>query len=152
MAGYIVGVDIGGTFTDCVVVDEQGTVTTAKSPSTPGDFAQGMIDAIALAADKLGCAVSQFYQQITLLAHGTTRRGVGYAYTSSNVSESTGNGTAHENAGFVYGQFPVGQFVVDGVGSYGASSTDTQRADPLGGALLQSNGVIYSVDRVLMPR
>jgi N-methylhydantoinase A len=72
MAGYIVGVDIGGTFTDCVVVDEQGTVTTAKTPSTPGDFAQGMIDAIALAADKLGCAVSEFYEQISLLAHGTT--------------------------------------------------------------------------------
>jgi N-methylhydantoinase A len=72
MSGYIVGVDIGGTFTDCVVIDEAGTVTTAKSPSTPGDFAQGMIDAIAVVAEKLRCTVADFYQQITLLAHGTT--------------------------------------------------------------------------------
>ena len=38
---YVVGVDIGGTFTDCVVVDEGGKVTIGKSLSTPADFAQG---------------------------------------------------------------------------------------------------------------
>ena len=52
MGSYLVGVDIGGTFTDCVVIDESGAVTTAKAPSTPGNFAQGMIDAILGAADE----------------------------------------------------------------------------------------------------
>ena len=55
-ASYLVGVDIGGTFTDCVVIDADGTVTTAKSPSTPGDFAQGMLNAMRVAAQRLGLA------------------------------------------------------------------------------------------------
>jgi N-methylhydantoinase A len=38
MSSYLVGVDIGGTFTDCVIIDETGYVTTAKVPSTPPNF------------------------------------------------------------------------------------------------------------------
>ncbi len=37
---YLVGVDIGGTFTDCVVVDRAGRVTATKVASTPGNFAE----------------------------------------------------------------------------------------------------------------
>jgi N-methylhydantoinase A len=69
---YIVGVDIGGTFTDCVVFGDDGAVTTAKAPSTPGNFAQGMIDAIGLASEKLGLKNGEIFDQITHLAHGTT--------------------------------------------------------------------------------
>ena len=72
MSSYLVGVDIGGTFTDCVVIDESGAVTTAKAPSTPGNFAQGMIDAIESAATKLGIAPARLYEQVALLSHGTT--------------------------------------------------------------------------------
>ena len=72
MASYLVGVDIGGTFTDCVVIDEAGTVTTAKSPSTPDDFARGMIDAIGAASRRLGLDADALYPQIALLSHGTT--------------------------------------------------------------------------------
>jgi nicotinamidase-related amidase len=32
---YIVGVDIGGTFTDCVAVDDAGSITIGKALSTP---------------------------------------------------------------------------------------------------------------------
>ena len=92
-------------------------------------------------ADSFRSDVTQVVVGADLLARGATRLGIGYAFTSSTVNESTGNGTAHENAGFVYGQVPVGQFLVDGIGSYGASSTGTQRANPLGGTLLQANGV-----------
>ena len=72
MSSYLVGVDIGGTFTDCVVIDESGTVTTAKAPSTPGNFAQGMIDAIGGAAGRLGLGADRLYEQVALLSHGTT--------------------------------------------------------------------------------
>lgn len=72
MSSYLVGVDIGGTFTDCVVIDEAGTVVTAKSPSTPGNFAQGMIDAVSTAAGMLGVEPDRLYRQIALLSHGTT--------------------------------------------------------------------------------
>jgi N-methylhydantoinase A len=69
---YLAGVDIGGTFTDCVIIDEQGTVTTSKSPSVPGDFASGLISAIELAADRLGHSPEALFQQIGMLSHGTT--------------------------------------------------------------------------------
>ena len=54
MSTYLCGIDIGGTFTDCVVVDEAGRVTTGKAPSTPSDFGEGMIAAIDIVAGKLG--------------------------------------------------------------------------------------------------
>jgi N-methylhydantoinase A len=72
MQEYLVGVDIGGTFTDCVAIDENGVVTTAKAPSTPGDFAQGMIDALATAAERLGINAADLCGQVALLSHGTT--------------------------------------------------------------------------------
>ncbi len=53
---FVVGVDIGGTFTDCVVVDDAGTITVGKALSTPGDLSVGAIDAIRDAARNLGLA------------------------------------------------------------------------------------------------
>lgn len=72
MAGYIVGVDIGGTFTDCVAIDAEGTITTAKAPSVPGDFAAGMIDAVSAVAERLGRDPARFFGEIATLSHGTT--------------------------------------------------------------------------------
>ena len=72
MGAYLVGVDIGGTFTDCVIIDEHGAVTTAKAPSTPHNFAEGMIDALEGAAQKLGIAPDRLLAQVALLSHGTT--------------------------------------------------------------------------------
>jgi len=71
-ATFHVGVDIGGTFTDCVVVDGQGRLIAAKSPSTPPHFAQGMLSAMGLAATQLGLDFADFYQRIAVLTHGTT--------------------------------------------------------------------------------
>jgi N-methylhydantoinase A len=51
---YVVGVDIGGTFTDCVVVGDEGTMTFGKSSSTPHNFALGVLDAVKDAAKNLG--------------------------------------------------------------------------------------------------
>ena len=76
-----------------------------------------------------------------LLTRGNALLGIGYAYTRGNVTENTDNGTMTENGGFLYGQLPVGRFMVSGIGSYGVSWTDTQRVNPLGGALLQDNNV-----------
>lgn len=53
---YVVGVDIGGTFTDCVALDDEGTVTSGKAPSTPEDFSIGAIDAVRDAARYMGLA------------------------------------------------------------------------------------------------
>ena len=43
---YLVGIDIGGTFTDCAIVDRAGRLLTTKVPSTPEDFSRGMMDAL----------------------------------------------------------------------------------------------------------
>ena len=51
---YVIGVDIGGTFTDCVTTDNEGTVTLGKALSTPQDFSIGALDAIRDAAKNLG--------------------------------------------------------------------------------------------------
>jgi N-methylhydantoinase A len=51
---YVVGVDIGGTFTDCVALDNEGTVVVGKALSTPEDFSKGALDAVADAATSLG--------------------------------------------------------------------------------------------------
>ena len=51
---YMIGVDIGGTFTDCVVMDERGRIATGKSPTTPDDRSRGFFDSIERAADAIG--------------------------------------------------------------------------------------------------
>ncbi|MGH8738967.1 MAG: hydantoinase/oxoprolinase family protein, partial [Burkholderiales bacterium] len=72
MGPFLVGVDIGGTFTDCVVLDGKGRITATKSPSTPENFAEGMLAALNVAADRLGLSFEDFCAQIRVLTHGTT--------------------------------------------------------------------------------
>ena len=72
MASYLCGVDIGGTFTDCVVVRDDGHMVTTKAPSTPPNFADGMIHSLELAAGKLGLGLGDLLGAITMLGHGTT--------------------------------------------------------------------------------
>jgi N-methylhydantoinase A len=69
---FLVGVDIGGTFTDCVVLDRAGNITATKAPSTPGNFALGMINAIQVAAERLDMPFERFCGAISVLTHGTT--------------------------------------------------------------------------------
>ena len=92
-------------------------------------------------ADGFTSQVTQEIVGADLLTRGAARLGIGFASSSNSVNEGNQSGTAQEYAGFVYGQVPVHGFEVQGIGSYGSMSTDTQRADPLGGAMLKANGV-----------
>src|SRR5437868_12581911 len=69
---YLVGIDIGGTFTDCAIVDRTGKLLTTKVPSTPPDFARGMLDALGAGAQSLGLSLDDFCRDIAFLSHGTT--------------------------------------------------------------------------------
>jgi len=69
---YLVGIDIGGTFTDCAIVDRGGRLLTTKVPSTPEDFSRGMMDALGAGATALGLPLSEFCGDIAFLSHGTT--------------------------------------------------------------------------------
>jgi len=69
---YIIGIDTGGTFTDCVVIDAGGRIITAKAPSTPDDFSEGVMESLSLAAERLGLAVETLLRDTARLALGTT--------------------------------------------------------------------------------
>ena len=67
---YLVGIDIGGTFTDCAIVDRAGKLLTTKVPSTPPDFSRGMLDALGAGAQALGVSLDRFCRDIAFLSHG----------------------------------------------------------------------------------
>jgi N-methylhydantoinase A len=46
-ARFVIGIDVGGTFTDLFFLDRTtGTVTTGKLPSTVADQSIGLVDGI----------------------------------------------------------------------------------------------------------
>lgn len=69
---YVIGVDVGGTFTDAVLDDDAGTVLAAKSPSTPPDYSRGVIDVLELLAEQLGVCMPDMLAGTHHIAHGTT--------------------------------------------------------------------------------
>ncbi len=70
---YIVGVDIGGTFTDCAVFDtSQRSIVTAKAETTPNNPAEGFFNALQKAATELGLAVDALLAQTRILVNAST--------------------------------------------------------------------------------
>ena len=65
--GMLLGVDVGGTFTDAVLV-AGGALHTAKAPTTPADQSQGVMTAVAAVLDRAGATAND----VELLAHGMT--------------------------------------------------------------------------------
>jgi len=63
----LVGVDVGGTFTDVAVVHDGG-VATAKVPTTGDDQARGVIEGVELALARAGLGA----RDVGHLGHGTT--------------------------------------------------------------------------------
>ena len=62
--GTRLGIDIGGTFTDAVFCDVDGSIRTAKVATTPSDITQGVMEAI----EKVGAPVPD----LEAFVHGTT--------------------------------------------------------------------------------
>jgi N-methylhydantoinase A len=67
-----IGVDVGGTFTDLVAVDDRGRATLAKVPSTPEDPSTGVLDGLARLAETLDLAPAALLRQTDRIVHGTT--------------------------------------------------------------------------------
>src|SRR3954471_18232961 len=63
----LLGVDVGGTFTDAVVFDGR-SLHTAKSPTTPADQSEGVIAAVKAALDRAGASA----KDVETFAHGMT--------------------------------------------------------------------------------
>jgi N-methylhydantoinase A len=65
--------DVGGTFTDCLVLDDDGQVHAFKSPTTPVDPTVGMTNVLQKAARHFRMELPEFMSNVRLLiAHGTT--------------------------------------------------------------------------------
>ena len=73
---FHIGVDIGGTFTDCVLVGDstQGTATysTAKTLSTKADPAEGVLAGLTELATNVGLARPELLARTGRFGHGTT--------------------------------------------------------------------------------
>jgi len=65
-------IDIGGTFTDLVVYSAERGLDIFKSPTTPGEFEKGFMNALALAAESYGLTLADFLGRNDLIVHGTT--------------------------------------------------------------------------------
>ncbi len=68
----IIGVDIGGTFTDVAMLTRSGAVYTAKVATTPADPARGVIDALASAAARIGTDLPGLLARAERITHGST--------------------------------------------------------------------------------
>jgi N-methylhydantoinase A len=69
---YRIGIDVGGTFTDLVAVDETGRVVFVKSPSTPADPSQGVMAGLGHLAAALGSDLGRLLRETSQIVHGTT--------------------------------------------------------------------------------
>ena len=66
---YRVGVDVGGTFTDLVAVDEAGgTVHLVKRPTTPHDQSEGVAEGLVALLGAANISAGE----VGYLGHGTT--------------------------------------------------------------------------------
>ncbi len=65
-------VDVGGTFTDCLVLDEAGALRLFKAPTTPQDPTRGFLHAFEKAARHDGVPLRQFLGDVEMIVHGTT--------------------------------------------------------------------------------
>ena len=70
--GYRVGIDTGGTFTDLILVDPDGSVELFKTPTTPDEPPRAIRTGLTLIADSLGISVRAFLGECDMIIHGTT--------------------------------------------------------------------------------
>ncbi|MGQ9477374.1 MAG: hydantoinase/oxoprolinase family protein [Candidatus Bipolaricaulia bacterium] len=64
----LVGIDIGGTFTDIVLLDKGGILAFLKVPSTPGRLEEGVIRGLELLQERLGLRL----EEVERIVHGST--------------------------------------------------------------------------------
>lgn len=70
-------VDVGGTFTDAAVFDEDGQIHVFKSPTTPENYIDGILGALSTAAGFYGITLEQILKEASVvhggrLTHGST--------------------------------------------------------------------------------
>jgi N-methylhydantoinase A len=67
-----VGIDVGGTFTDFLVTDDDGSIQVGKVLSTPDDPSIGLLNGLEEIARERGISLKELTGSITTIVHGTT--------------------------------------------------------------------------------
>src|SRR5258706_8631024 len=70
--GYRIGIDVGGTFTDFLLVAPDGKMSLSKNFTTPSDESVGVLDGLERLASGEGLTLKQFLAKTDLIIHGTT--------------------------------------------------------------------------------
>jgi N-methylhydantoinase A/oxoprolinase/acetone carboxylase beta subunit len=84
-ADYIIYIDTGGTFSDCIILSPDGKFVTGKSPTTPKDLSEGFFAAIEVAASQMEMPIHDVLSNTTILGYGTTE-GTNIVVTGTGAS------------------------------------------------------------------
>ncbi|MCC7162119.1 MAG: hydantoinase/oxoprolinase family protein [Anaerolineae bacterium] len=69
---FRIGIDVGGTFTDFLLLDKTGAATLYKTSTTPHDPAIGLLNGLQEMADAHAVSLQEFVRDVELIVHGTT--------------------------------------------------------------------------------
>jgi N-methylhydantoinase A len=69
---YKIGIDVGGTFTDFLLVNENGDSKIYKVLSTPNDPSIGVFNGLHEMAENRDVGISEFLKEVERIVHGTT--------------------------------------------------------------------------------
>ncbi len=69
---YLIYLDTGGTFSDCVIIKEDGSFVSGKASTTPDNLATCFFNCIENAAQQLGKGLIDVLKNCKLLGFGTT--------------------------------------------------------------------------------
>src|SRR5262249_52395775 len=70
--GYRIGIDTGGTFTDFVLMQEDGAARLVKTPSIPADPPRAIRAGLLQLAKQAGADLARLLANCDLIIHGTT--------------------------------------------------------------------------------
>ncbi|HZC31304.1 MAG TPA: hydantoinase/oxoprolinase family protein [Gaiellaceae bacterium] len=70
--GFVIGVDTGGTFTDVTLLTPAGDLVMGKAPTTPRDFASGVMSGVGEVARQMELPLGELLSRTAVFTHGTT--------------------------------------------------------------------------------
>ncbi|RFU65014.1 hydantoinase/oxoprolinase family protein [Peribacillus glennii] len=69
---YQIGIDMGGTFTDIVVINQKGEMWTDKADTTPKNLIEGLLTSLDNVSGQMGISRTSLLNQCDRFVHGTT--------------------------------------------------------------------------------